>query len=145
MQRKTGDIYIMRMAEVYLLAAEANQKLGKGEQAAKHLNVLRKRALRPGYTGTYELTNATEDDVLDEYAREMCGEFIRWSVLKRHNNIAERLARYNKRAAKTFKPYMYNRPISQEFLRVILNADEYGDNGYGTTAKTGVLEGEQYQ
>ena len=82
--------------------------------------------------------------MLDEYARELCGEFSRWNLLKRHNNIEERLARYNKRAAKSFKPYMYNRPISQEFLDVILNAEEYGDNGYGSTASSGLSGLESY-
>lgn len=145
MQRKTGDIYIMRLAEIYLIAAEANQKLGDGGAAADYLNPLRERSLRKGYTGNYKLTTATEEDVLDEYAREMCGEFMRWTLLKRHNNIAERLAIHNKRAAKSFKPYMYNRPVSQDFLRVILNADEYGDNGYGMTGTSGLANFENYQ
>ncbi len=145
MQRKTGDIFIMRLAEIYLIAAEANQKLGDGQAAANYLNPLRERALRKGYAGNYKLTNATEDDVLDEFAREMCGEFMRWTLLKRHNNIAERLALHNKRAAKTFKPYMYNRPISVDFLRVILNADEFGDNGYGTTGTSGLGNFESYK
>ncbi|NBJ05819.1 RagB/SusD family nutrient uptake outer membrane protein [Duncaniella freteri] len=144
LQIKIGDMYIMRFAEVYLIAAEANQMLGDGARAAGFINDLRKRSLRPGYAGNYELATATEDDVLDEYARELCGEFSRWNLLKRHNNIEERLARYNKRAAKSFKPYMYNRPISQEFLDVILNAEEYGDNGYGSTASSGLSGLESY-
>ena len=41
LQRKTGDVFIMRMAEVYLIAAEANQQLGNGEKAAEYLNVLK--------------------------------------------------------------------------------------------------------
>ncbi len=140
-QVKCGDMYILRMAEIYLIAAEAWQKLGKGDEAAKYLNVLRKRAVREGAKESdWKLATATEDDVLDEYAREMCGEFTRWALLKRHNNIAERLNKYNKRAARLFKDFCYNRPISQEFLNVILNAEEYGDNGYGATGKSG-LEG----
>ncbi|MDE6089541.1 MAG: RagB/SusD family nutrient uptake outer membrane protein [Duncaniella sp.] len=136
-QVKCGDMYIMRMAEVYLLAAEAWQKLGDGGKAAEYINVLRKRAVRPGSTD-WMLSSASEDDVLDEYARELCGEFTRWALLKRHNNIDERLNRYNKRAARFFKDFHYNRPISQEFLDVILNAEEYGDNGYGSTGKSGL-------
>lgn len=145
MQRKYGDIYIMRFAEVYLIAAEANQMLGEGSRAANYINDLRKRSLRPGFSGNYQLANATEDDVLDEYARELCGEFNRWNLLKRHNNIKERLDRYNKRAAKSFKPHMYNRPISQDFLDVILNAPEYGDNGYGSTGTSGLAGFESYE
>ncbi len=136
-QVKCGDMYIMRMAEVYLLAAEACQKLGDGSAAAGYINTLRQRAVREGATG-WMLTTATEDDVLDEYARELCGEFTRWALLKRHNNLGERLAKYNKRAARLFKDFHYNRPISQEFLDVILNAEEYGDNGYGATGSSGL-------
>jgi hypothetical protein len=138
-QVKCGDMYIMRMAEVYLIAAEAWQKLGNGSKAADYLNVLRKRAVREtAKESDWKLSTASEDDVLDEYSRELCGEFTRWALLKRHNNLKERLNKYNKRAAKLFKDYCYNRPISQEFLNVILNAEEYGDNGYGATGKSGL-------
>ncbi|MCM1141237.1 MAG: RagB/SusD family nutrient uptake outer membrane protein, partial [Muribaculum sp.] len=138
-QIKTGDMFIMRMAEVYLLAAEAEQKLGNGPTAAGYLNTLRERAARPGVArSTWELATATEDDIFDEYAREMCGEFNRWLLLKRHNAFETRLAKYNPRAAKSFKPYMYNRPVSSQFLQQILNDDEYGDNGYGQTPTSGL-------
>ncbi len=46
-QQKLGNIMIMRMAEVYLIAAEATLKSGgDGAAAAGYLNVLRKRACR---------------------------------------------------------------------------------------------------
>ena len=113
--------------------------LGQEGVAASYLNPLRKRAAREGVDeSVWKLSTATEDDVLDEYAREMCGEFSRWALLKRHNNIKERLERYNKRAAKSFQPHHYNRAISIDFLQTILNAEEYGDNGYGATAASGI-------
>ena len=134
-------MFIMRMAEVYLLAAEAEQQLGNGSKAADYLNALRKRAARPGAAeSTWRLATASEDDIFDEYARELCGEFTRWALLKRHNAFETRLAKYNVRAAKSFKKHMYNRPIAWDFLETILNKDEYGDNGYGSTANSG-LEG----
>ena len=70
-------MFIMRMAEVYLIAAEAEERLGNGAKAAEYLNVLRKRACRneADFEANMKLTTATEDDVLDEYARELCGEF----------------------------------------------------------------------
>lgn len=139
LQQKNGDMFILRMAEVYLLAAEAEQMLGNGGEAAKYLNALRRRAARPGVPeSVWKLSTATEDDIFDEYAREMCGEFTRWALLKRHNAFESRLARYNKRAAKSFKAFHYNRPISNDFLQTILNAEEYGDNGYGATAASGI-------
>ena len=139
LQLKTGNMFIMRMAEVYLLAAEANQMLGNGKKAADYLNVLRKRAARPGVAeSVWKLDTATEDDIFDEYAREMCGEFTRWALLKRHNAFEERLAKYNYRASLSFKKHHYNRPISYDFLSTILNAEEFGDNGYGSTANSGL-------
>lgn len=134
LQYKCGDIPVMRMAEVYLIAAEAEQQLGNAGEAAKYLNVLRKRAYRGGAANfdgsTMKLSSATENDVLDEYARELCGEFNRWPLLKRHHAFETRLALYNKRAAASFTAKNYLRPISYEFLSQIDNADEYGNNGY---------------
>ena len=86
----------------------------------------------------WKLSTATEDDIFDEYARELCGEFTRWALLKRHNAFEERLAKYNYRASLSFKKHHYNRPISYDFLSTILNAEEFGDNGYGTTASSGL-------
>ena len=137
MQRRNGDMMVMRTAEVYLIAAEACQQLGDQAGAAKYLKPLRDRAARPGTTAP-ELTNITEDTILDEYAREMAGEFCRWALLKRHHKLGERLKLYNSRAARYFNESIhYNRPISADFLNQIENKDEYGDNGYGTTPGKG--------
>ena len=139
LQVKNGDLMIQRMAEIYLIAAEANVALGDGAAAAQHLNVLRKRAARAGVAESkWKLTTADKDTVLDEYARELCGEFQRWAVLQRNGALKERLQKYNKRAAAAFQDCCVWRPISQTFLQQIDNAEEYGDNGYGTTAKSGL-------
>ena len=137
MQRRNGDMMVMRTAEVYLIAAEACQQLGIPEEAIKSLKPLRDRAARPG-TVAPELTEVTEETILDEYAREMAGEFCRWALLKRHHKLGERLKLYNSRAARYFNEDIhYNRPISADFLNQIENKDEYGDNGYGTTPSKG--------
>ena len=137
MQRRNGDMMVMRTAEVYLIAAEACQQLGIPEEAIKYLKPLRDRAARPG-TVAPELTEVTEETILDEYAREMAGEFCRWALLKRHHKLGERLKLYNSRAAGYFNEDIhYNRPISADFLNQIENKDEYGDNGYGTTPSKG--------
>ena len=139
LQVKNGDIIILRMAEIYLIAAEANVALGDGATAAQYLNVLRKRAARQGVSeSTWKLTSADKDVVLDEYARELCGEYQRWAVLQRNGALKDRLSKYNKRAAAAFQDHCVWRPMSQTFLQQIDNAEEYGDNGYGTTAKSGL-------
>ena len=128
---------IMRMAEVYLIAAEAALHVnnGDGATAANYLNVLRKRACRNSVdfnasTGM-QLTTATMDDVFDEYARELCGEFNRWAILKRNKAFENRLQKYNATAFVNFDPAKhYKRPIPFSFLNQINNAADFGTNGY---------------
>ena len=130
----------MGAAEVYLIAAEANVMLGNNSEAAKYLKPLRDRACRTGYT-VPSLDNPTEQDILDEYAREFAGEHMRWAVLKRHRAsglMKQALQNYNKKAAASFNESIhYCRPIPKLFLDQIKNAEEYGDNGYGYTANKG--------
>ena len=58
LQIRNGDIFVMRMAEVYLIAAEAEQHLGNGTKAAGYLNTLRARAARSGVLeSSYKLTH----------------------------------------------------------------------------------------
>jgi hypothetical protein len=135
-QQKLGNIMIMRMAEVYLIAAEAAMHTGDGGgAAAQYLNVLRQRACRNpadfnAGTGMM-LTSATINDVFDEYARELCGEYSRWALLKREKAFQSRLATYNATAAVNFNPAIhYNRPIPFGFLSQINNASDFGSNGY---------------
>jgi hypothetical protein len=134
LQKKTGDVFIMRMAEIYLIAAEANVELGNASKAAEQLNVLRKRACRStsNFDSTMKLTTADEQTVLDEYARELVGEFQRWAVLKRHGYTVfmNQLKKGNLRASKSFSEKNMLRPISYDFLNQIENAEEYGTNGY---------------
>ena len=135
-QQKLGNIMIMRMAEVYLIAAEATlHSTGDGAAAAQYLNVLRRRACRNASdfnAGTgMQLTSATMNDVFDEYARELCGEYNRWAILKRNKAFESRLQTYNRTAFANFSPAKhYNRPIPFTFLNQINNPDEFGTNGY---------------
>lgn len=135
-EARNGDVAIMRAAEVYLIAAEANVMLGTSGMAAQYLKPLRDRAARTGTAPA--LDNPTEQDILDEYAREFVGEHMRWAVLKRHNALKSALTKYNKRAAANWQDHYVWRPISQDFLDQISNKEEYGDNGYGYTANSGL-------
>lgn len=134
-ESRNGDVAIMRAAEVYMIAAEANVMLGNNGAAAQYLKPLRDRAARTGTAPA--LNNPTEQDILDEYAREFVGEHMRWAVLKRHHAIKSALTKHNKRAAANWKDEYEWRPIPQVFLDQISNKEEYGDNGYGYTANKG--------
>lgn len=134
-QYKTNDIFIMRMAEVYLIAAEAAIRLNKPATAAKYINVLHERACDASdfVDGKMKVSESQMDldYVLDEYARELGGEHQRWYILKRNKAFESRLVKYNPRAAKSFQASKhYLRPIPQSFLNTIDNSEEYGTNGY---------------
>ncbi|WP_298493801.1 RagB/SusD family nutrient uptake outer membrane protein [uncultured Algibacter sp.] len=83
------DIVLSRLAETYLIAAEAylqtNPVLG-----LEKLNAVRERA---GLTTP--LTTFDIDVVLDERARELFGEYHRWFDLKRTGKLVERASMYN--------------------------------------------------
>jgi hypothetical protein len=93
----TRDIYLMRLAETYLIAAEAYLKRNDKATAMARLNAVKARAERT--TGALQLTNpdnVTIDEILDERARELYGEYHRWFDLKRTGKLVERVMLYNK-------------------------------------------------
>lgn len=90
----TRDIYLYRLAETCLIAAEAAVKKGDNANALLYLNKVRTRAEKiPGSlqkTGT-----VTIDDILDERALELFGEAPRWNDLQRTHKLADRVLKYN--------------------------------------------------
>jgi hypothetical protein len=127
----SNDIIVIRLAEMYLAAAEATAMLGRSG-AASYINDLRKRAIRPGYESemTVRDSDIDTDFILDERARELCGEHIRWFDLKRTGKLVEYVNRYNPNIT-AIRDYHKLRPIPQQFLQSIQNAVEFGQNeGY---------------
>jgi hypothetical protein len=127
------DVFVMRLAEMYLIAAEAQLNLGKPDVAAGYLNTLRTRAAIPGHEAAMQITPAqvTLDFILDERARELCGEQLRWFDLKRTNKLLDRVTRLNPDAAQYIKAYQTVRPIPQSQLDAVTNKTEFTQNqGY---------------
>lgn len=128
------DVIVMRLAEMYLIAAEAETLMSGGNKAlAKDLmNVLRERAAVAGREGDMLISEGDLDIdfILEERGRELCGEHIRWFDLKRTGKLYNYVQAYNKDIT-TMQPYHVNRPIPQQFLDVITNPLEFGqNNGY---------------
>ncbi|MFD2033844.1 RagB/SusD family nutrient uptake outer membrane protein [Belliella marina] len=126
------DVFVMRFAEIYLIAAEAEVQLGNAAAAATYLNVIRNRAAKDGAEGQMAVTAAEVDldFVLDERARELCGEMVRWYDLKRTRTIGSRIAIYNPNITE-FRDHHYLRPIPQNEIDALLNGAEFGQNpGY---------------
>lgn len=80
-----------RLAETYLLLAEANIMLGDAQGAADAINVIRKRANATEIAAK----DATIDFLLDERIRELVGEELRRFTLVRTGKLVERAKKYN--------------------------------------------------
>ena len=118
---------MMRMAEVYLIAAELDIYLNGGANAKNYINKVRERA------GATAINNTpTVRDVLDERGRELCGEYCRFYDLKRTGMFkdATYLQETHPDLAQYFKPEYALRPISTTFTATITNGAEYQNPGY---------------
>ncbi|MFC5623434.1 RagB/SusD family nutrient uptake outer membrane protein [Algoriphagus winogradskyi] len=87
----TRDFIISRLAETYLVAAEAYLGLGEAAKGLEKLNVVRQRAGVADAT----MSDFDLDYILDERARELLGENHRWFDLKRTGKLIERASAYN--------------------------------------------------
>jgi len=127
------DFFVIRLAEMYLIAAEAAFKNNDKVAAAGYLNTLRTRAALPGHVAQMQITDndVTLDFILDERARELGGEQLRWFDLKRTNTLIDRVKAMNPDAAVYIQPFHVVRPIPQSQLDAVTNKDVFKQNpGY---------------
>ena len=85
------DQYFFRLAEAYLLRAEAYMNAGKKAEAAADINVLRTRAQAKQCTAD----EVNLDLILDERLRELVCEEKRRLTLSRVGKLSERIKKYN--------------------------------------------------
>ncbi|MDX6191780.1 RagB/SusD family nutrient uptake outer membrane protein [Flavobacterium sp. Fl-318] len=86
----TRDFVISRLADTYLIAAEAYLRTNPATGLIR-LNEVRKRAgVANATAGEFNI-----DYILDERAREMIGEYNRWFDLKRTGKLIERASLHN--------------------------------------------------
>ncbi|MCI1647323.1 MAG: RagB/SusD family nutrient uptake outer membrane protein [Bacteroides sp.] len=129
-KKRNGNLnatFMMRMAEVYLIAAEADLYLNGGSNAAKYINKVRSRAGAKALTGT-----VTIRDILNERGRELCGEYCRFYDLKRTGMFKDSnyLQETHPDLAQFFNPNYALRPISSTYTATIVNRSEYQNPGY---------------
>jgi hypothetical protein len=123
------DYLAFRLAETYLILAEAQFKQGKTTEGTAAINAVRRRAAWPGKETAMEITPAqlNMEMIMQERARELAGEQTRWMDLKRWGNLVERVKLYNPDAAANVKETHNLRPIPQTQIDRTENAG-FGQN-----------------
>ncbi len=86
-----GSQTFLRLADTYLLYAEALHKTGNNEEAAVYINKIRTRSNATPITAA----DVTLDYILDERARELVTEEYRRETLVRTGKLVERTKKYN--------------------------------------------------
>lgn len=119
-------IYAIRLAETYLLRAEAYLDKGDKIKAVADINVVRSRA---------HASPVTPEDIdinyiLDERARELVGEEPRRLTLARLGLLYKRVKKYNSVSASTVQPYNNLLPIPQNTIDANSGADFPQNPGY---------------
>lgn len=140
------SIIVFRLAETYLIAAEAAFKLGNNsttDGAAFYINELRKRAAsKTEYIKDLMIapTDVNIDYILDERTRELCGEQLRWFDLVRTHKLLERVRKYGFFTTKwtnqilpkeNIKDFHILRPIPQKQIESVIVGDPYPQQSNG--------------
>jgi hypothetical protein len=109
-RRYRADIYALRLAETYLLRAEAYLNLGNTTAAADDINQVRERSsATPVVSADVDI-----DYILDERLRELIFEEPRRITLGRLGLLYDRVSRYNNYAKDNIQPFhnLYPIPLS---------------------------------
>lgn len=128
-QQGQRDAFVIRLAEMYLIVAEAEMEENP-TVAVEYMNEVRRRAAIPGFENEMEISvsDLDIDFILDERAREFAGEQMRWFDLKRTGKLLERVRNFNPDAAPNIQPHHVVRPIPQSQLDAISNPSEFYQN-----------------
>jgi starch-binding outer membrane protein, SusD/RagB family len=121
-----NDFIKMRLAETYLLRAEAYYRKGDPQNAADDINVVRNRA----QAIPIDAGQVTIDFILDERARELVVEEPRMRTLIRMGLLYERVMRYNDDSAETIQPHNNLWPIPQNVIDSNMDARLEQNPGY---------------
>ncbi|NOW93526.1 RagB/SusD family nutrient uptake outer membrane protein [Mucilaginibacter sp. SG564] len=124
-------IIIYRLAETYLIAAEALVMDGRATDAVQYVNAIRERAAYPSANPSVMNVTASQltlDFILDERSRELCGEMMRWTDLVRTGKLLERVKLHNTDGKNNIKPFQVLRPIPQAQIDATITGTPYTQN-----------------
>ena len=115
------DIMVLRLAEMYLIKAEA--ELATNGNALNTINQLRAARAIAGKDNSISGT-VTIETILKERALELCGEYQRWFDLKRTHTLIDHIKKYNAQASGNIAVKHYYRPIPLSELEAVTNRSE---------------------
>ena len=121
-----NDVIRMRLAETYLLRAEAYFRKGDRGNAKTDINTIRRRA----HATEISEAQVSIDFILDERARELVIEEQRRRTLVRMGVLYDRVRRYNPSSAGTVKPFNLLWPIPQTVINSNTGAVIEQNEGY---------------
>ena len=138
-KRSTPDVVsirpviVYRLAETYLIAAEAAYMAGGAltPRAVTLINTVRERsAADPANKAVLDIqaSDLSLDFILEERSRELCGENMRWFDLVRTNKLIERVKLYNPEAGANIQAKNILRPIPQSQIDATITGDPYPQN-----------------
>ena len=125
------DFMVVRLAEMYLLAAEALMMQGMADEGAQYINEVRRRAAWEGREADMEIAagDLDLDFILEERARELAGEKFRWFDLKRTGTLLDRVRLHNPDGAPHVQEFHLLRPIPRD--QIDRTSNDYSQNpGY---------------
>ena len=133
-----ADVPVMRFAEMPLIAAEAQIGMGDKSAAASIINqyIRNARVVKPGHSLSEAQVSAdqmTVEWILEERARELCGEWLRWFDLKRTGKLVEYVRGHNPSMVgdDCVDEHNFLWPIPNDYLDKLTNGVEFGQNpGY---------------
>ncbi|MEF9840406.1 MAG: RagB/SusD family nutrient uptake outer membrane protein [Lachnospiraceae bacterium] len=121
------DYYVFRVAETYLLRAEAYLKNGNADAAVLDVNKIRARSKAP----LINVSQMSLDYILDERARELLGEEYRFMTLSRMNKLYDRVKKHGwEYAAFSVQEHNNLLPIPQSAIDANLEAILEQNPGY---------------
>lgn len=130
-QNSRRPIILYRLAETYLIAAEAAIMNNQPSLAVDMVNAVRVRAAAEGKEEAMKISESmiTLDFILDERTRELCGEVTRWFDLTRTGKLLDRVKAYNTDDAKdNISAKHVLRPIPQEQIDLVTEGAPYPQN-----------------
>jgi hypothetical protein len=125
-QKTYRDRYMIRLAETYLLRAEAYLGLNNLVSAAADINTVRGRSSAPDI----KPSDVTIDYILDERLRELNFEEFRLLTLTRLGKLVERTKKHNKWVGDSYKEHNNLWPIPFNEIEKNVQAELKQNPGY---------------